>query len=127
MSIDKHKPVRARSQSFRSLKDQNVNRSKTNLQIPLIFSFEKDLPESKTIDNSKKRSSSSTNFNNVNQDQNKSSSQSGTLRHHSLTKKNLTATNNDNSINNKLDKHSNPNYTPNLKNNKPYYDINIKK
>lgn len=58
MSIDKHKPVRARSQSFRSLKDQNENRSKTNLQIPLIFSFEKDLPEHAS-DNLKKRSASS--------------------------------------------------------------------
>lgn len=73
MSIDKHKPVKARSQSFRSLKDKNENRSKTNLQIPLVFSFEKDLSTTNSKEkgrhalnelhsntNIRKRSSSST-------------------------------------------------------------------
>jgi len=59
MSIDKHKPVKARSQSFRALKDQNDNRLKSNLQIPLVFSFEKDLSTS----TNNKRSSSSGNKN----------------------------------------------------------------
>jgi len=54
MSIDKQKPVKVRSQSFRSLKDKNESRSKTNLQIPLVFSFENDIQ-----DKDKKRSSSS--------------------------------------------------------------------
>lgn len=61
MSIDKHKPVKARSQSFRALKDKNDNISKSNLQIPLIFSFEKDLSANNTI----KRSTSSSNKNEI--------------------------------------------------------------
>jgi len=86
MSIDKHKPVRARSQSFRSLKDQSINRSKTNLQIPLIFSFEKDLPDSNRGDmgNKIRSSSSSAKVDTIT----KSTISAGNIRQHTLVKKN---------------------------------------
>lgn len=86
MSIDKHKPVRARSQSFRSLKDQSINRSKTNLQIPLIFSFEKDLPDSNRGDmgNKIRSSSSSAKVDTIT----KSTISAGNIRQHTLSKRN---------------------------------------
>jgi len=110
MSIDKHKPVRARSQSFRSLKDQSINRSKTNLQIPLIFSFEKDLPDSNRGDmgNKIRSSSSSAKVDTIT----KSTISAGNIRQHTLSKKNAADYKNTN------DKENNSNNSNNYSNKK---------